>query len=254
MDQKSPEEHFKELIDAITAIPEDELAPINMPPEEAMHEGKRAAALVAKYKDRLLQSDIDPVLLDSINPRAEAYAFSVAQCDAFIKDEEQNKEMYKVKKKQGYALRKKLLDSLTYLFRKHPGLLDSLARIRNGRGILEMVKDLLSLYKLANDQKEILENNPSFDMALVGQAMNLHEGLADLSSQIAIDPEKINKANAICAKAWTYLWEALEEIYPAGRYVFMDEPEIAELFYIDYRQELRKNARRDVSQEPQPVA
>ena len=96
MKQKTPEEHYQELYDVIMAIPEDQIAPINIPPEEAMHEGKRVAALVVKYKDRLLQSDIDPKLLETVDARAEAYAYSVAQCDIYIKDEAENKELFQL--------------------------------------------------------------------------------------------------------------------------------------------------------------
>lgn len=35
-------------------------------------------------------------------------------------------------------------------------------------------------------------------------------------------------------------WEALMEIYAAGRFVFGEKPEIKELFYIDCRQEIGK--------------
>ncbi len=42
-------------------------------------------------------------------------------------------------------------------------------------------------------------------MSLIEQTNTLHEELAGLMAQVAIDPEKINEANDIYAKAWTYL-------------------------------------------------
>lgn len=87
MPNKSPQEHYQEIYDPIMFITKDQIATINMPQEEAMHEGKRVSALVEKYRDRLLQSDIDSMLLDTVDGRAEAYSYSVAQCDVYINDE-----------------------------------------------------------------------------------------------------------------------------------------------------------------------
>ena len=49
------------------------------------------------------------------------------------------------------------------------------------------------------------------------------------------------------------LKEALDEIYAAGRYVFMDEPEIEELFYADSLQE-RARRTSNAPTTPQVVA
>ena len=255
MTNKTPEEHYRELIDTIMVIPDDQLAGINMPPEEAMQEGKRVSALVSKYNDRLKHSDIDHELLRTADARAEAYAYSVAQCDISVMVGSENKELLKVKKAEGYALRRKILKSLEYIFRNDPRLLESVAGISEGRGNLDMIKDLLACYKLCTEQKEKLEK-AKFDMQLVGRSNNLHEELAGLTAQVDIDPDKINEANDICGKAWTYLQEALVEIYAAGKFVFMDEPEIEELFYIDYRQKVARMGKRDknVEQQQESVA
>ncbi len=249
MPNKSPEEHYREQFETFMEIPDDKLAGINMPPEEAMQEGKRVSALVEKFKKQLMQSGIEPELLRTVDARAEAYAYSVAQCDVYVKAEGENRELLKVKKPEGYALRTKILKSFDYIFRNDPGLLQSVAGIREGRGYLEMLKDLLSIHKLCSEQKELLEKS-NFQMELVGQSMKLHEELAGLTSQVDIDPEKIDEAKAICAKAWTYLHAALREIYAAGRYVFMDEPEIEELFYNDYLQKKQRMASRSKEADP----
>ena len=248
MPDKNPEEHYHEQYDTFMAIPDKDLAGINMPGEEAMQEGKRVSALVTKYKDDLKNSDIDPLFLRTIDPRAEAYAYSVAQCDISLKVEGENKALLKAKTAEGYALRRKIIKSMEYVFRNDKSLLESVAGISKGLGILDMNRDLLSSYKLCNDQKEKMEKS-NFNMELAARAIKLHEELAGLTAQVDIDPKKINEAKAICAKAWTYLHEALVEIYAAGRYVFMDDPEIEELFYIDYRQKVARKAGKDNNEE-----
>jgi hypothetical protein len=249
---KTPEEHYRELYDKFTAIPDDELAPINMPPEEAMQEGKRVSVLTAKYRDRILESEIDPYLVETVDARAEAYAYSVAACDIYVKDGEDLKEEYQAGKREGYALRSYLIEKLEYLFRHDKNALERIAGIREGKGNLDMIKDLLSIYKFCREMEEFLSTT-KFDMALPGKAMSLHEELTHLGAEIAINPEKLNEAKRIRGKAWTYLYEALDEIYAAGRFVFMDEPVIKELFYIDYRQELAKKANREKNEEQEIV-
>ncbi len=110
--------------------------------------------------------------------------------------------------------------------------------------IFVLLKDLLSIHKLCSEQKELMEK-ANFEMELVEQSMKLHEKLAGLTSQVDIDPEITNESKVICAKAWTHLHEALDEINAAGRYVFMDEPEIEELFYVDYLQKKQRMASRN---------
>jgi len=50
----------------------------------------------------------------------------------------------------------------------------------------------------------------------------------------------------MCNRAWTYLWESMKEIYAAGKYVFFKEPEIQELFYIDYYQNMGKDSNKNI--------
>ncbi len=249
---KSPEEHYNEELATIMAIPDDKHAHLNMPPEVAMQEGKRVAALSVKYKSELSETEIDPALLDSVEARAEAYAYSVAACDIYQSAGPALKEKYQEAKRKAYALRTKLLKSLEYLFRQDPNTLERIAVIRSGKGDGDLHKDMLSCHKLCKEKEEFLAAT-NFDMALAQQAVALWEEMAHLDSEADINPERVNEAKRICAKAWTYLHEALDEIYAAGRYRFMDEPEVEELFYRDYIQELRKRSAKNNTAEEASV-
>ena len=249
---KSPEEHYQEQYELFMQIPEEKLAASNMPQEEAMQEGKRVSALAAKYSDRLLQSDIKPEHVYSVDARAEAYAYSVAACDIYVHQGPEFMEQYLKAKKVAYALRTKALKSLEYIFRHDKKALERIAVIKTGLGNADLHRDMLSIHKLCTEKEKFLAQT-SFDRALPEKAEALFQELANLDSQIDINPKKVNEAKEISAKAWTWLSEALEEIYAAGRYVFMDEPEIEELFYRDYLQELQKNAIRKKNQEEGPL-
>ena len=56
-----------------------------------------------------------------------------------------------------------------------------------------------------------------------------------------IDPKTHKKAVSIYNRAWTYLKEALDEIYEAGRFAFDRNDERHNLFYSDYHVRLGKN-------------
>lgn len=232
---------YNKAKDRIMAIPNDKHAVMNMPIDEGMQEGKRVAAVVEKYGDKLAQSDIDPEYLRSVSTRAGAFAYSVAQMDAFVKVGQNNFEKYQAMKKEGYALRARIMDKYEYAFRKDPAVLTTLATIREGRGDLDMIRDLLSLHKLGTDCRDRV-GQAKVDFSLIERAHVLYKELSNLTSDLDIDPKRVEESKRICSKAWTYLWEALDEIYLAGRFVFDDQPEIEELFYIDYRQKIAKKA------------
>lgn len=248
---KSPEECFVEIRNEIEAV--SEIAPINLPEDAAIQEGYRVAALVEKYGTRLAKSDIDQKYLETMGTRAGAYAYAVAQLEAFVKVSDNNKVKFDQNKAEAFEVRRYALSTVEYVFRKDRKVLATLAdNIKPGRGVMDLTKDLLSIHKLAKDQKKRLEEACA-DFSLFEQAHGLHCSLSDLMSQIDIDPDRINAAKETCLKAWTYLWEALDEINAAGRFVFMNEPDVEELFYIDY---LQKSGRRktgtEASQEPEP--
>lgn len=238
-DLREPVECFNESKEMIVAIATDKIVNNNMPYDEAMQEGRRVEALVKKFFNELAKSDIDQQFLTSIATRAGAFAYCVAVMDSYVKINQNDSEKYLLLKKEGYKVRSKILKILEYVFRNDPSLLLTLATIREGRGDLDMIRDNLSVFKLGENYRDrLLKAN--VDFSLFEQANSLYKELFNLTAQLDIDPKMVNESKVLCAKAWTYLWQALTEIYQAGRIVFMDQPEIEELFYIDYRQEIAK--------------
>ena len=234
---KSPADCFETLREKIAAVPGSAHAVMNMPYEEAMQEGRRVAALVTKYREQLAASDIDPVLLDEIGDRSGAFAYCVAALEANVEVNESHNEQFTLLRKEGYALRRKLLADFDYIFRNDSEVRTALANIREGRGDLDMFKDLLSLHKLSQDYRERLEK-AHFNFEDTQKAFQFYNELFNLSAQRDIDPEKMSEAKLMVVRSWTLLKEALDEIYAAGRYVFYENPEVEELFYSDYRQKI----------------
>ncbi len=221
-----------------------------MPTEEAVQEGWRVTTLVEKYNQELRKSDIKPELLDTVGLRTGALAYAVSLMDSHVKLTFTHKEQFQKLKTEGYALRRKLVEDFEYIFRSQTEVLDSIGRIKEGKGDLDMVRDLYSLFLLANEYKQRLMD-AHFDFEVVAQLNTLYLELSSMTALMDIDPEKVEASKILMAKSWTYLWEALVEVYAAGRFVFSNDPATKELFYIDYRQELAK--RRSSSTEESTV-
>lgn len=83
------------------------------------------------------------------------------------------------------------------------------------------------------------------DQSLIEKSLQLYKELSQLTAKLDIDPKRIDEAKKMCNRAWTYLWESMKEIYAAGKYVFFKEPEIQELFYIDYYQNMGKDSNKN---------
>jgi len=235
----TPEQCFNKWKETILSIPDDQEERLTMPDEEAMQEGRRVEALVNKYRSRLEKSDICPVYLDTIGDRAKAFAWSVAVMESFVVLEGTHRERFILLKKEGHELRRVMLVSLEYIFRNDKHIASALSTIRDGRGDIEMTKDLLSLYNLYTKFKDKCDA-AHIDTADAGRLQTLYEELSEIISSLRIDPGKVTQAKRVCLKAWTFLYAALREIYAAGRFVFVKKPKIQELFYIDYLQRISK--------------
>ncbi|HEX2959886.1 MAG TPA: hypothetical protein VHO70_23825 [Chitinispirillaceae bacterium] len=234
-----PVDCFSQLKDLIQPIPKERFAILNMPTEEAVQEGWRVTTIVDRYKPELMKSDINPQLLDTVGLRTGAFAYTASMMDSHIKLEVSHKEIFQKLKTDGYALRRKLFEDFEYIFRMMQDVLNAILRIKEGKGDLDMIKDLYSLFLLANEYRQRLID-AHFDMNKVTRLNSIYLELSALIATLDIDPQKVDASKSLMAQAWTYLWEALSEIYAAGRFVFSEQPEIKELFYIDYRQEIGK--------------
>lgn len=232
---KDPVVCFNECKDAVTAIPKSNFAVLNMPLDEAMQESKRVAALATRYVTQLSNTDCNPIYLSSMEIRAAAFAYTVGLMDSYVSKDVSNNDQYSELRKEGVALRQKLHAQLDYIFRNSPELLKALASLRSGRSDFDLYRDLNSIWQIVLNNKERL-TEAKFDLALAERAKSIYTQISVLSAIIDIDPKVIDESKYLCMQAWTYAYEAMSEIYLAGRYAFIDQPEIEELFYIDFLQ------------------
>jgi hypothetical protein len=249
MEKKNPQEHYAQLSETLSAIGREDFVHMNLSYDEAVQEGYRIAALAEKYLPQLSLSDIKSELLDSIYCRAAAFAHCVATMESFIQEGISDMQLWQQKKTQGYAVRTELYETLSYIFRNNPQIQDIVAQIRQGKGDLDLIMDLLSYYNLCQQHRPRLQQGNA-PMATIDEALTLHNDLRHLAADLKINPEKINEAKLQCLQAYSYLQQATSEIYQAGRFVFRNEPEIKELFYAEHlKQRAETSQRRDIKEE-----
>jgi hypothetical protein len=140
---------------------------------------------------------------------------------------------WNARKPEGVEVRRVLIRSFLYAFRNSPELLKSVQQIIDGKGNRDLLIDILSCSKLGKSNIGLL-NAINSDITLIDRAAQLYTELSDIFARMTVDPAKHKKAESIYNKAWTYLKEALDEIYQAGRYAFDETDERHGLFYSDY--------------------
>jgi len=157
MEEKTPQQYFEENLETIKAIDEKDIINFFMPEEEMIHEANRVTALVENYREQLLGTRLTEADLDILPAKAGALAFAVANFMAFVKEGVNNKELWQGYKEKGYDLRSELLDVLEYVFYDDPAVLRAVAKIKEGRGDLDMTSDLLAIFKLGADRAQAIE-------------------------------------------------------------------------------------------------
>ncbi len=229
--------HYETLFPVISALTKYTIP--SMPPEEAVGEASRVNVLIKEDRANLDRSGTEPHYLDSFEARAGAMSWSAAQMITCINTESTAKKEWVAMQSEVEKVRKGLLKALTRALRKDKDLSDAVKRIKERKGNLDQVFDFLSMSKLAQENKEKLQAVYA-DLSLIERSSELYIKLSDIYSRMVIDPKKLDEAKVIYYKAWTYLKEALDEVYEAGRYVFDEDDPRHALYYSDYHVRLGK--------------
>ncbi len=227
--------HYETLFPTISALTEY-MFPA-MPVEEAVGEASRVLALIKEDRAKLERSGIELKYLDSFEARAGALTWSATQVVTYIEMGSSAKKEWGEMQPEADNLRRILLKTLTRAFRNDKELTDAVKRIREGQGSLDRVLDFLSMHKLAKENEEKLKAIFA-DPSLIEQASEFHTRLSETYSRMVINPEKLNEAKVIYYKAWTYLKEAINEVYEAGQYVFDEDDPKHVLYSSNYHMRL----------------
>ena len=233
------QECYDERLPILMAIPKKDVVALTMPPEEASAEAARMDVVVKRDRVQLLAKGVDQEYIDTFGARAGALIYSIAAIDAIINNAEGAKEQWGKKKPIAIKVRELLIVGLAWALRNDKDAIKSLERIKTGQGNKDLVGDLLALNILGSQFPELLKNH-GVSLELLEQAKVLNTELNQILAHCKVDPDVYSEQVNICNRAWTHIKEALDDIYQAGKFAFMDDPEKAGQYSIDYYKELGK--------------
>ena len=233
--------HYESLLPQISAI--TEYAPPPMPVEEAVGEANRVIALIKEDRAKLELSGIKLHYLDSFEARAGAMIWSAVEMITHVNKQPTAKKEWEKLQPEAKKVRRNLLKALKRAFREDNDLSDALKRIIRGRSRHDWLMDFLSISRLAQENKEKLQEVHA-DLSLIKRSAELYTTLSDILSRMVIEPDEIRCAKVAYYKAWTHLRVALKEIYEAGQYVFDEDDPRHSFYYSEYHVRLGKAAAR----------
>ena len=227
------EASYNELLPDILSVSDEKVVTNFMPNDEAAAEAERVGVLCKQFNAILRNTGIDSIYIDTLAKRIGAFVWSAAVVESLLATETTADKEWTIRKPAGVEVRRLLIRDFLYAFRKNQELLDCVQQIIDGKGNRDLLLDILSCSKLGKGNIPLL-NKINADVTLLDKAASLYTELSDIFARMTIDPKTHKKAVSIYNKAWTYLKEALDEIYEAGRFAFDEKDERHSLFYSDY--------------------
>lgn len=232
-------ECFVQLHDAIMSIPYSSQLQNRMPPAEAMAEGWRAAALVAKYRNELVDAQVPVVYLDSMHLRAGAFAYCIGILDAARAEKTSSRDTLKKLCSEGTELRKKIITLYRFIFRDNPDVLQALNKMKKSRFASDLSRNLMSLVLLGERYSSLLDS-ACFDMKQLAYAQSLHDNILQYATDINGQSKSYMQKKLTADKARLYLYDAIREVYAAGQFYFTQKNDIqtADLFVNSFMRKL----------------
>ncbi len=229
----------------ILSVPYSSRLQNRIPLADAMAEGWRAAELVAKYRNELLDARVPVTLLDSMHLRAGAFAYCVGVLDTARTEQTSDNDTLKKLCAEGAKLRKKIITLYQFIFGDYPDILQSLRKMRKSRFASDLSRNLMSLVLLGKRYNTILDN-AGFDIQLFSNAQSLRDSILQYATDINGQSERYIQKRNTTNRARLYLFDAIGEIYSAGQFYFKqkNDTETASLFTNNFMRKLallRKN-------------
>ena len=117
--------------------------------------------------------------------------------------------------------------------------LKSLGEIAKGKGRRDLMLDLMDLHKLANKHIKLLAT-VGMEASLVEDANSMFEKLRTLLGDLNAEPEEVELRRNLVRKAYTYLWESVDNIREFGQFIFWKDENRADLYRSDHYQNIGK--------------
>jgi hypothetical protein len=243
-------ENLASCMDAILAIPTDQVLEPNIPVDVFVQEAENLVHWSKDDLPLLKNAGINAQKINDLNARAGACREAQS---LWVKDRRSVKDaqrQWNEESPAAYDLRDELLHTYRYAFRTDEKLLGRVAEIADGAGNADMVQDLNDLAVLGRENLPLL-NAINFDATRLDTATTLSSEMGDLLAASNGDKASNNDSKVLRDRAYTYLKELMDEVRACGKYLFWKKPNRLKGYQSDFwrKRNSKKSSASDVPEE-----
>ncbi len=233
-------EDFKEKLDAIQAIPDDEVRAPGIPVDVFLQEAENLYHWCQEDWAELAAKALDWNLVEDIPVRSGALREAQSRWITTRFSHEEAERLWRERSPLAYDLRDEHLHTFRFAYRKRPDVLGRVNEIARGSGHADMIQDLNDLSVLGKAHAEELEAI-KFKMAILDEAAGMADELSDLLGAATTERADSSAAKKLRDQAFTYLKGAVDEVRVFGQYVFWRDDERSRGYRSEY---FRRNRRK----------
>ncbi len=215
----SSHEEYLAKLETLNAIPVDQVEVPAMPIDAYIQEAEALTYWCGKDRVKLEATGLSWELVDDIPARAGALraADTLWQDERFDSDEAIR--LWNETSPGLFDFRDELLRNFRFAFRNRPDLLRKVSAITDGNSNADMIHDLSALGHLGKQNIDLL-TAIAFDATLLDLAEQKSDEAAPLLAASTGERAENSPAKGTRDRAYTYLKQAVDEIFSYGRFAF----------------------------------
>ena len=237
---------FEKLRPVIEALPDDNIVSPTMPPDDIVGEAEELLNTATEDKDLLIKGGLESEYIDSLRDRIGAYIVAEAEHRAVAFAKSEAKKEWDDIETKAVEIKRTLMHYMRFVFKRNnmTAELKSIGEIAKGKGRRDLMLDLMDLYKLAQKNVDLL-TTVGMDTSLIEDANTMFEKLRSLLGDLNTEPEEVETKKMLVKKAYTYLWDAVDNIREFGQFVFWKDENRLDLYRSDHYQRIGKMSHND---------
>lgn len=216
----SNKEDYETKLAEITAIADDQIkTPSNIPVDVYAQEADNLYKWCQRDQAALTANGLSWDIVTDLLVRSGALREAESEWNLERYNRQEAIKLWAEQSPLAYRFRDKLLHDFRYAYRDDKKLVDKVNEIAVGESHADMIQDLndLSLLGKRNPDPLVAIN---FDMSRLDQAATMSDEMSSLYSDSTTGRFEYNESKKIRDQAYTYLKEAVDQVYACGQYVF----------------------------------
>jgi hypothetical protein len=220
----SENEVLQEMLPEIRDVQKEAIKPCNIPISVAVQEAGNLHERVELDIASLLELGMPPELQQRLAKLRAALFAAEVNWQEQQSERKKALELWKEKSPALYALRKDIIDHLSFAFRKDERLMDQIAAIEDGDTHADAIEDLARLAVLGTQNLELVQAI-NYDATRFENASTMASEMSGVLSAANGYLYRDDERKLVRDKAYTLLKEVVDEIRDYGQFAFRNDPE-----------------------------